>query len=106
MVKTKTDWLVFLASAQHVPLWEPPPSLVPMLADTAPEPFDDPKWRFEPKLDGIRALATVTTDTTKLVSRNGRDLTSAYPELHALHDQVLSGDAVLDGEIIATDESG
>jgi bifunctional non-homologous end joining protein LigD len=77
-----------------------------MLAETAPKPFDDPKWRFEPKLDGIRALATVTTDTTKLVSRNGRDLTNAYPELHALHDQVLSGDAILDGEIVAVDEQG
>lgn len=106
LVKTSQDWLVFLASAQQVPLWEPPPSLVPMLAETAPKPFDDPKWRFEPKLDGIRALATVTTDTTKLVSRNGRDLTSAYPELHALHDQVLSGDAILDGEIVAVDEEG
>jgi bifunctional non-homologous end joining protein LigD len=106
LIKTSQDWLVFLASAQEVSLWEPPPSLVPMLAETAEEPFDDPKWRFEPKLDGIRALATITTDATKLISRNGRDLTSAYPELHALHDQVLSGDSILDGEIVAVDEDG
>ena len=57
------------------------PSFLPMLAEGAKEPFNDPKWRFEPKLDGIRTLAYVTTDATRLVSRSGRDQTRTYPEL-------------------------
>ena len=106
LVKTRTDWLVFLASHQEAPLIELPPQFQPMMAEGGHEPFDDPKWRFEAKLDGIRALVYLSTDSTKLVSRNGRDLTSAYPELRALHEYVLSADAVLDGEIVAFDEDG
>lgn len=106
MVKTSDGWLAFLASRQEVPLMEAPPSLMPMLAEGGYEAFDDDGWRFEPKLDGIRAVVTTTTDTTRLVSRNGRDLSAGYPELRALHETVLSANAVLDGEIIAIDESG
>ena len=106
MVKTADGWLAFLASHQDAPLIEAAPSLPPMLAEGGYEAFDDEGWRFEPKLDGIRAVVTTTTDATRLVSRNGRDLSAGYPELHALHETVLSANAVLDGEIIATDEAG
>ena len=37
----------------------PPRDLKPMRADLATEPFDNPAWFFEPKLDGIRALVTI-----------------------------------------------
>ena len=106
LVKTRDGWLVFLASQQQVAPMEAPPSLQPMLAEGGHGAFDDEGWRFEPKLDGIRALVTVTTDATKLISRNGRDLSATYPDLHALHENVLSANAVLDGEIIATDDTG
>lgn len=43
-----------------------------MLAEGGYGPFDDPGWRFEPKLDGVRTLAYVTTDATRLVSRASR----------------------------------
>ena len=45
------------------------------------KPFDDPALAFELKWDGYRALALVTSDETALRSRNGRDLTPAYPDL-------------------------
>lgn len=106
MVKTSDGWLVFLASEQEAPLMEAPPSLPPMLAAGGYAAFDDDGWRFEPKLDGIRAVVTTTTDSTKLVSRNGRDITAQYPELRSLHDNVLAANAVLDGEIIAADAEG
>ena len=106
MVKTTDGWLVFLAGQQEAPIIEAPPSLQPMLAEGGHEAFDDPGWRFEPKLDGIRAMLTTTTDTTKLVSRNGRDITAQYPELRSLHENVLAANAVLDGEIIAADAEG
>ena len=107
LVKTKENWLVFLSkkSVDRQPP-EPPPNYQPMLAELWPEAFDDPKWRYEPKLDGIRTLAYVTTDQTKLVSRTGRDHTGIYPELGNLAQYVNALSAVIDGEIVAPDEKG
>jgi DNA ligase D-like protein (predicted ligase)/DNA ligase D-like protein (predicted polymerase)/DNA ligase D-like protein (predicted 3'-phosphoesterase) len=106
LVKTRTDWLVFLASHQDAPLIDQPPSLQPMLAEGGHQPFDDPKWRFEPKLDGIRALAFLSTDLTRLITRRGRDVATQYPELHMIHELVDQVNAVMDGEIVAFDEDG
>jgi len=106
LVKTRTDWLVFLSKRSTAEQPEPPPMLTPMLAEGGHEPFDDPSWRFEPKLDGIRTLAYVTTDGTRLVSRTGRDQTAIYPELDNLARFVNALSAVIDGEIVAADEGG
>ena len=86
---------------EDAPVGKRPP-LDPMLASLTPDAFDDPEWGFEPKWDGIRALA-VCDEETRLISRNDRDITVAYPELHLLHDQIVAGEAVLDGEIVAFD---
>ena len=80
------------------------PRFAPMLAVTWEHAFDDDRWAFEPKLDGIRALATVGPTGLTLRSRAGNDMTSSYPELAALAD--LPSETVLDGEIIAYDEEG
>jgi bifunctional non-homologous end joining protein LigD len=72
-----------------------------MLATTGGEPFDDPEWAFEPKWDGIRAIAVCDGSSTILISRNRRDITAAYPELHKLHEQLVALDAMVDGEIVA-----
>ncbi|MEX0991628.1 MAG: non-homologous end-joining DNA ligase [Actinomycetota bacterium] len=112
LVKTKLgkpgedNWLVFLASKQDAPLIPPPPAFTPMLAEGGHRGFDDPRWRFEPKLDGIRALAILSTGETKLLTRNGRDVTDQYPELHMVHELVNQVNAVLDAEIVAFDEEG
>jgi len=105
-VKTRTDWLAFLASAQKAPLIEPPPRFQPMLAEGGWQAFDDPGWWFEPKLDGIRCLAEMTTGETKLITRTGRDVTSQYPDVHMVHELVDQVNAVLDGEIVAFDPDG
>jgi DNA ligase D-like protein (predicted ligase)/DNA ligase D-like protein (predicted polymerase)/DNA ligase D-like protein (predicted 3'-phosphoesterase) len=106
LVKTSTDWLVFLSkrSANEQP--PPAPRFTPMLAELWGEPFDDPRWRFEPKLDGIRTLAYVTTDATRLVSRTGRDQSAQYPELDNLAENVNALQAVIDAEIVALDPDG
>ena len=105
-VKTRTDWLAFLASAQEAPLIASPPQLQPMLAEGGHAAFDDPKWWFEPKFDGIRSVTVLATDLTKLVTRTGRDVTSQYPELHMIHELVNQVNAVVDAEIVAFDEEG
>ncbi|MGZ8583514.1 MAG: non-homologous end-joining DNA ligase, partial [Actinomycetota bacterium] len=105
-VKTKTDWLAFLASAQSAPLVPVPPRFEPMLAEGGWEAFDDEGWWFEPKLDGIRCVAELSTGETKLRTRTGRDATEQYPELHMVHELVDQVNAVIDGEIVAFDEAG
>ncbi|MFF2277562.1 ATP-dependent DNA ligase [Agromyces sp. NPDC058126] len=62
-------------------------------------------WAFEWKWDGIRALARVEGGRVRLSSRNGIDVTARYPELHRL-PELLDGDALLDGEIVALDAGG
>ncbi|MGZ5350886.1 MAG: non-homologous end-joining DNA ligase [Actinomycetota bacterium] len=105
-VKTRQNWLAFLASAQDAPLIPSPRTLEPMLAEGGWEAFDDPKWRFEPKLDGIRCLAELTTGETTLRTRSGRDVTGTYPELRMIHELVDQVNAVIDGEIVAFDAEG
>ena len=66
---------------------------------------DGDKWAYEMKWDGIRAIATVTGGAVSFVTRNGIDVTSSYPDLAELAQRV-SGDAVLDGEIVALNRQG
>jgi len=106
MVRTGQGWLVMLSKASEREQPPPAPELSPMLASPWPDPFDDDRWRFEPKLDGIRTLAYVTPESTRLVSRSGRDQTAIYPELNTLAQHVNALSAVLDGEIVAMDEAG
>jgi len=79
----------------------------PMLAVSGTAADVDDDWAIEMKWDGIRAVAVVQGDQVTLTSRNGHDLTPAYPELQVLAELVESeGGAVLDGEVVAVDESG
>jgi bifunctional non-homologous end joining protein LigD len=105
-VKTNRDWLAFLASAQTEPLIVAPERFQPMLAEGGWDAFDDPGWRFEPKLDGIRCLAELSTGETTLRTRTGRDVTEQYPELHMIHELLDQVNAVVDGEIVAFDAEG
>ena len=75
----------------------------PMLAR---RPFDPPDHLYEPKWDGIRALAFVEGGRLRLLSRNSRDITSTFPELADLPSRVNAEAAVLDGEFVCLDSSG
>jgi bifunctional non-homologous end joining protein LigD len=105
LVKTATDWLVFLSKPQVIPEGATPRGVfAPMMAEGGYQPFDHPGWRFEPKLDGVRTLIEIDMDSTRLVSRSGRDQTAQYPELATVHEYVTQMSAVLDGEIVAMDD--
>ena len=77
-----------------------------MLATLASEPFSDPKWLFEPKLDGFRILAFIRRGEVTLLTRNGNDFTSHYPwvaqDLAAYSDSEM----VVDGEMAALNDKG
>ncbi|WP_298795700.1 non-homologous end-joining DNA ligase [uncultured Pseudonocardia sp.] len=69
---------------------------------------DGPRFAYEFKWDGYRAVMRVASDgTTVLTSRNGNDFTARYPELAGALTAALGGRrAVLDGEIVALDAAG
>ncbi len=77
-----------------------------MLASPEARPFSAKGWLFEIKYDGVRVLAFRDGDAVELYGRNGRLVTARYPEVaHAL--RLLPVERfLLDGEIVASDESG
>jgi bifunctional non-homologous end joining protein LigD len=85
---------------------EMPDRLAPMLAEIGDKPFNKPDWMWEPKLDGYRVLAFATERGIRLRSRRGLDLSANFPGLVAeIGKQAVRG-TIIDGEIVAFDESG
>ncbi len=70
------------------------------------EPFSDPGWIFERKLDGVRCLAHRDDQGVRLVSRTDREMTAEYPELVAALESEPCEDFVVDGELVAFDSRG
>lgn len=61
-------------------------------------------WQHEVKWDGVRILLDATAAGSRMLSRNGNDVTAAWPELST---SPLSGrDLLLDGEVIALNDRG
>ncbi len=89
-----------------------PRSLRPMLARPADAAFDSDDHMFEPRWGGRRVLAFIEPDASagrprlRLVDDNGRDLTSALPELAGIADLVGDLPAILDGEVVIPDKIG
>lgn len=88
-----------------------PPAAIPvepMLASPARDgELSSTGWQYEMKWDGIRAVCEVADGTTRMWSRNGNDLTGAFPELAEQLPGALGGrDGVVDGEIVAMDARG
>jgi bifunctional non-homologous end joining protein LigD len=82
-----------------------PDKLEPMHAELAQAPFNKRDWIWEPKLDGYRTLVFLKDDQVSMRSRRGLELAKTFPGLAAeLGKQGTS--MVLDGEIVAFDESG
>jgi len=82
-----------------------PRTIKPMTASLAERPFSKAGWVFEPKMDGIRAIAFIENGQVTLKSRNDLDLTSQFPAIAASLCK-YPGDLILDGEIVALNEKG
>ena len=100
------DWLVRRMDPPQRPDWEPLPERVePMLA-TATELPTGAGWSYEFKWDGVRALAYVDGGRVRLLSRSGREITVAYPEIREVGLALGSTSVLLDGEIVAMGPDG
>jgi bifunctional non-homologous end joining protein LigD len=64
------------------------------------------EWLYEAKFDGYRALALKNGASVKLLSRKGNDLTADYPAIRQAVAALKAKSALIDGEIVAFDESG
>src|SRR5262245_58358341 len=80
-----------------------PADLEPVLCTLVSEPFDDPDWTFEPKLDGLRVLCRFEGPSVELLSRRGNDQAFQFPEIAQALKESLDGPAILDGEIVCLD---
>ena len=109
-LRRDSGWLVRRRSAAHQPSSAPrskrvptPEFLPPMLATpgTMPPAEHDDDWAYEFKWDGVRAIVRVEGGRVRAYSRVGNEITSTYPELAGLGEQLGTTEALLDGEIVA-----
>jgi bifunctional non-homologous end joining protein LigD len=82
-----------------------------MLASLVDAPLDDSAFVYEPKYDGIRAIAEIAPrgGGVHLWSRLGNEKTSQFPEIAAAlraWSKRLKSPLVLDGEVVALDAGG
>lgn len=83
-----------------------PDAIEPMLARTGPLPREESAYGFEVKWDGVRAIAHVDAGALRLTGRNGTDFTGRYPEIAPLAEERRARRMLLDGEVVALDETG
>ena len=73
----------------------------PMKAVLSDEPFSDPEWIFERKLDGIRCIAIRDDSGVSLMSRTARRMNDDFPEIAEALQREPARDFIADGEIVA-----
>jgi bifunctional non-homologous end joining protein LigD len=102
------NWMIHRMDPPADPGREPMPAgLQPMLAVAGRLPRGEDAWAFELKWDGVRAIAYCEPGRVRLESRNLRDISSQYPEVtRDLREALGSVEAIIDGEVVAFDESG
>ena len=77
-----------------------------MLATLAEKPFSGRDWLFEIKYDGVRVFAYRERERIELYGRSKERVTERYPEVTRALSALPFTRFLLDGEVIALDESG
>lgn len=81
------------------------PHVSPLTLTRVRQPFDHPDWVFELKHDGFRAVAHISTDGCRLVSRRDNQFRRFNPLCEILGNLPVKS-AILDGEIVSLDGEG
>jgi bifunctional non-homologous end joining protein LigD len=100
------DWMIHRMDEAPADFTPFPKLVEPMLATAGTLPKKDEGWAYELKWDGVRAVVYVDGGRVRARSRNDKDLLTSFPELRELGSFLGSTSAVLDGEVVALDESG
>lgn len=80
--------------------------IAPMEPVPVKKPFDDERYIYQVKWDGIRILSYLTSQGLALYTRKGSIRTSTYPELANLREHWRGDSAILDGEVVVFGEKG
>jgi bifunctional non-homologous end joining protein LigD len=119
------DWMIHRMDPPEAG-WSPMPErIAPMLATHARSlPPDDDAWGYELAWHGLRAVAYVSggqirlrdgnpssggnrgSDGNRDHDRDDHDIIRDYPELRPIAEALAPVEAILDGEIVAFDDSG
>jgi bifunctional non-homologous end joining protein LigD len=84
----------------------PPRPFEPCLPRLAERPPAGAGWIHEIKHDGFRILAHRQGQAIRLMSRNGHDLGSRFPQIVEAMQSLPVQSCVIDGEAIVTDDKG
>ncbi|HNM84586.1 MAG TPA: ATP-dependent DNA ligase [Mycobacterium sp.] len=98
------NWLAHRTKEQPASL---PRDIAPMLATHGSvAKLKAAQWAFEGKWDGYRLLFESEHGALRLRSRSGRDMTAEFPQLPTVAGDLAEHRLILDGEVVALDESG
>ena len=78
--------------------------IAPMEPVSVKKPFDDERYLYQVKWDGIRIFSYLTARGLALYTRKGGIRTATYPELAGLREYWRGDSAILDGEMIVFGE--
>jgi bifunctional non-homologous end joining protein LigD len=97
---------------QHLSSSDFPSKIRPMLSTPVDKSFNDNKWDFEIKWDGVRAILfyNKSKNILELKSRTNKSIRHRYPEIinSIITSSIIrcNDSIVLDGEIVVLDEQG
>ena len=74
-------------------------NIAPMLIAQMQEPFDNPEWIYELKLDGCRCIAYLEKDRVVLRNKRNMELLPRFMELKDIYKQAADR-CILDGELV------
>ena len=80
--------------------------LVPMMCASSGASLHDRTRLYELKLDGVRVLAERKRDAIRMSYRTGRSALASFPEVARALASMFVDSFVVDGELVALDESG
>ncbi len=113
--KSKDEYDIILEKPNSV--WRPPfpkgvklqsafPKIIfPELATLTDIPPNGENWLHEIKLDGYRILTFKKGKKIRLMSRNNKEWTKYFPNLHHALSQLSATNIILDGEVVLLDEN-
>jgi bifunctional non-homologous end joining protein LigD len=83
-----------------------PKKVEAMHCETREGAFTRDDWLFELKLDGYRLIASKSKGEALLLTRNGNDYTSVFPEVARAVKSLPFDEFIIDGEVVCLDSKG
>jgi DNA ligase D-like protein (predicted ligase)/DNA ligase D-like protein (predicted polymerase)/DNA ligase D-like protein (predicted 3'-phosphoesterase) len=98
------DWLLERVDMPQVDWLRDP--IEPMLANSDTQVPSSDTYMYEVKWDGIRAMISLDEGRVRIMSRNQRDISVAFPELLVPEKAFRASSLLIDAEIVCLDASG